>query len=105
MMKSTITTANGKTPAAEADILAAERALERVLPQDYRDFLAATGKTKLQIRLPDQSSELGIFAPSALKTQRDNLFRFLTMTQSTEEVEHYFKDRFGISWMVIVEGV
>lgn len=86
-----------KTPAAEADILAAERALQCALPQIYRDFLAVTGKTKLQLRLPDRSSELSIFAPSALKAQRDNLFGFLSQTETPEAVERYFRERYRVA--------
>lgn len=84
-------------PASEADILHAERALGRALPQSYREFLATSGKIALQIRLPDQSSDLNFSAPSSLKEQRDNLFAYITRFDDPSEAEAYFRNQYDVS--------
>jgi hypothetical protein len=86
-----------KTPATEADILDAERQLGHALPQSYRDFLAASGKTQLQIRLPEHSSDLTFYAASALKQQRDNLFKYITRFEAPEKADAYFREQYGVS--------
>ena len=86
-----------KKPGSEGDILDAERHLGHALPQGYREFLTASSKTKLQIRLPEHSSELTFHAPSALKEQSNNLFDYITRFDDPDKAGAYFAEQYGVS--------
>jgi len=65
-------------PASETELRQLELALGVALPPDYRDFLAARGRTELLVRLIDDSRELRFFAPSMLIEQRENFVNYVS---------------------------
>jgi hypothetical protein len=88
----------GKKPASETDLREAEQALGASLPDSYRKFLTTYGSTELLVRLAEDSSELGFYHPSELKTQRDSLLKFITRTETDpEEASAYFREEYGVS--------
>ena len=89
---------SAKQPAKKAELGTAETELGTEFPADYRKFLGKFGKSALQIRLPDHSSELRFLAPSALREQRDNLFNYIAGTvKDPESVTEHFRKEYGVS--------
>jgi hypothetical protein len=77
-----------KAPASETELRQLELTLGVALPPDYRDFLAARGRTELLVRLVDDSRELRFFAPSVLIEQRDNFFNYVSRVPGTANRFH-----------------
>jgi hypothetical protein len=86
-----------KKPASERDLRELERELGIALPRDYRDFLAKRGRTDLQIRLREESSDLRFYGASELVRQRDDLIDFITRGSGSGEAEAYFGEQYGVS--------
>jgi hypothetical protein len=85
-----------KAPTSETELRQLELTLGVALPPDYRDFLAAQGRTELLVRLVDDSRELRFFAPSALIEQRDNFFNYVSRVASDPTGER-FRAEYGVS--------
>ncbi|MET4172957.1 hypothetical protein ABIB99_004050 [Bradyrhizobium sp. LA6.1] len=86
------------TPASEADVSAAEQAIDVKLPDDYRNFLLSRGETELLVRLPESSSELRFYAPDELATQLRNVLDFIAHSEDElEEACAYFRKEYGVS--------
>lgn len=86
------------TPASEADVSAAQRALGVRLPDDYRDFLLTRGETELLVRLPESSSELRFYGPDELATQHRSLLDFIAYSEEVlEEACAHFRKQYGVS--------
>jgi SMI1/KNR4 family protein SUKH-1 len=80
--------------ASETELRQLELTLGVAIPADYRDFLAARGRTELLVRLADDSRELRFFAPSVLIEQRDNFFNYVSRVAGTAK---RFHTEYGIS--------
>jgi hypothetical protein len=78
-----------KTPTSETELRQLELTLGVAVPPDYRDFLAARGRTELLVRLVDDSRELRFFAPSALIEQRDTFFNYVSRVTSDPTGERF----------------
>jgi hypothetical protein len=78
-----------KAPASETQLRQLELALGVTLPTDYRNFLAARGRTELLVRLIDDSRELRFFAPSMLIEQRDNFFNYVSRIAGDPTGQHF----------------
>jgi len=85
-----------RAPACETELRQLELVLGVAFPPDYRDFLAARGRTELLIRLVDDSRELRFFAPSALIEQRDNFFNYVSRVAS-DPTGKRFQAGYGVS--------
>jgi hypothetical protein len=83
-----------KAPASETKLRQLELTLGVALPPDYRDFLAARGRTELLVRLVDDSRELRFFAPSALIEQRENFVNYVSRADPTGK---RFHAKYGVS--------
>ncbi|MBW7973349.1 SMI1/KNR4 family protein [Bradyrhizobium sp. BR 10289] len=85
-------------PASEAEISAAEQALDTRLPDDYRGFLLKRGESELLVRLPEASSELRFYAPGELARQRRNVLDFIAHSEDElAEACAYFRKQYGVS--------
>jgi hypothetical protein len=83
-----------KAPASETELRQLELTLGVALPPDYRDFLAARGRTELLVRLIDDARELRFFAPSVLIEQRDNFFNYVSRVAG---IAKRFHTKHGVS--------
>ena len=86
-----------KAPTSETELRQLALTLGVALPPDYRDFLAARGRTELLVRLVDDSRELRFFASSALIEQRDNFVNYVSRVAS-DPTGKRFHDQHGV-WL------
>jgi SMI1/KNR4 family protein SUKH-1 len=86
-----------RAPTSETALRQLELTLGVALPPDYRDFLAARGRTELLVRLVDDSRELRFFAPSTLIEQRDAFLNYVSRATG-DPTGKRFHDQYGV-WL------
>lgn len=92
----------GGPPASVEAITAVERELDCTFPDDYRTFLREHGECDLIVQGPDDTYSLHVVAPEMLRESRDNILRFITMTESIDIAEAAFQSEYGVSLKKLV---